>query len=64
MDNTNLLFSSKSLKNINQKINFELKNIVFSLRANNSCFYRQKTVIKKSMNFQISGQKIFRDGHR
>ena len=27
-DDTNLLCSSKSLKDINQKINFELKNIV------------------------------------
>ena len=28
VDDTNLLYSSKSLKDINQKINFELKNIV------------------------------------
>ena len=30
---TNLLYSSKSLKNINQKINFELKNIGHWLRS-------------------------------
>ena len=34
VDDTNLLYSSKSLKDINQKINFELKNIVHWLRAN------------------------------
>ena len=33
-DDTNLLYSSKSFKDINQKINFELKNIVHWLRAN------------------------------
>ena len=32
-DDTNLLYSSKSLKDINQKINFELKNIVHWLRV-------------------------------
>ena len=33
-DNTNLLYSSKSLKDINKKVNFELKNIVHWLKAN------------------------------
>ena len=33
-DDTNLLYSSKSLKDINKKINFNLKNIVLWLRAN------------------------------
>ena len=67
-DDTNLLYSSKSLKDINQKINFELKNIVHWLRANKISlntkkteivlFRAQKTIIKKNMNFRISGQKI------
>ena len=67
-DDTNLLYSSKSLKDINQKINFELKNIVHWLRANKISlntkkteivlFRAQKTEIKKNMNFRISGQKI------
>ena len=68
VDATNLLYSSKSLKDINQKINFELKNIVHWLRANKISldtkkmeivlFRAWKTIIKKTMNFQISGQKI------
>ena len=67
-DDTNLLYSSKSLKDINQKINFELKNIVLWLRANKIfhgikktetvLFSAQKAVIIKNMNFRISGQKI------
>ena len=67
-DDTNLLYSSKSLKDINQKINFELKNIVHWLRANKISlntkkieivlFRSQKTIIKKNMYFWISGQKI------
>ena len=64
---TNLLYSSKSLKDINQKMNFELKNIVHWLRANKISlntkkteivlFRAQKTIIKKNMNFRISGKK-------
>ena len=66
-DDSNLLYSSKSLKEINQKINFELKNIVHWLRANKISlntkkkeivFSRaQKTIIKKNMNFRISRKK-------
>ena len=68
MDDTNLLCSSKSLKNINQKINFALKNIVHWLSANKISlntkkteivlFRGQKAIIKKNMNFRISGQKL------
>ena len=66
---SNLLYSSKSLKDINQKTNFELKNIVYWLRANKIflntkktkivlfSFRAKKTIIKKNMNFSISGQK-------
>ena len=67
MDHTNLLYSSKSLKDINQKISFELKYIVHWLRANKVSlktkkteivlFRAQKTITKKNMNFRISGQK-------
>ena len=50
-----------SFKDINQKINFELKNIVHWLWANKISLTIKKikkTEIKKNMNFQISGQKI------
>ena len=67
-DDTNLPYSSKSLKDVNQKINFELKNIVHWLRTNKISlntkktemvlFRAQKTIIKKNINFQISEQKI------
>ena len=63
-----MLYSSKSLKGISQKINFELKNLVHWLRANEIplnnekteivLFRTRKTVIKKNMSFRISGQKI------
>ena len=63
-----MLYSSKSLKGINQKINFELKNIVHWLIANEIPlnnekteivpFRTQKTIIKKNMSFRINGQKI------
>ena len=66
-DDTNLLYLTKSLKDINQKISFELKNIVHWLRANKISlnikkteivlFRVQKTLIKKNMNFRISEQK-------
>ena len=65
-----LIFSSsKSLKYINKKVNFELKNIVHWLRANKISlntsktdlilFFRSKRKqITKQLNFLISGQKI------
>ena len=34
LEKEKLIYSRKSLKDINQKINFELKNIVHWLRAN------------------------------
>ena len=67
-DDTNLLYSSKSLKDINKKVNFELKNIVHWLRANKISLNTSKTdlilfrskrkQITKHLNFRISGQKI------
>ena len=44
-DDTNLLYSSKSLKDINKKINFDLKNIVHWLRANKISLNTSKTEI-------------------
>ena len=44
-DDTNLLYSSKSLKDINRTINFELKNIVYWLRANKISLNTEKTEI-------------------
>ena len=68
VDDTNLLCSSKSHKDINQKIHFELKNIVRWLWPNEISlnpkktkivtFRIQKTITKKNMNFRIIGQKI------
>ena len=67
-DDTNLLYSSKSLKHINKKVNFELKNIFHWLRANRISLNTSKTdlilfrskrkQITKHLNFRISGQKI------
>ena len=54
---------SKSLKDINKKKNFDLKNINHWLRANkislnnDSLQINKKIQIKKHMNFRISGQK-------
>ena len=66
-DDTNLLYSSKSIKGVNEKINFDLKNIVHWLRANKislntnrteiNLFRTKKQKLKKEMNFEISGQK-------
>ena len=44
-DDANLLYSSKSLKVNNQKINFELKNIAHWLRANKISLNTKKTEI-------------------
>ena len=67
-DVTNLLYASKSIKDINRKVNFDLKNIIHWLRANKISLNADKTelilfrsknkVITKNQNFWISGQKI------
>ena len=67
-DDTNILYRNKSLKKINQRINFDLKNIVKWLRANRISLNTNKTeivlfksprkIITRKMNFRISGQKI------
>ena len=67
-DDTNLLYASSSLKDINKKINFDLSNLVQWLQANKIALNVNKTdiiifrsprkqIIKK-MNFRLSGQKI------
>ena len=67
-DDTNLLYASKSIKDINRRVKLDLKNIIYWLRANNISLNADKTelilcrsknkVNTKNLNFQISGQKI------
>ena len=67
-DDTNLLYSSNSLKQINRYINHDLKLIVHLIRANRISMNVDKTEIvifrskrkqiTKSMNFRISDRKI------
>ena len=67
-DDTNILYRHQSLRKINQRINFDLKNIVEWLRANRIALNTSKTEIvlfrtprkpiTRKMNFRISGQKI------
>ena len=67
-DDTNLFYSSKSLKDTNKKVNFELKNIVHWLRANKiyldtskadlNLFRSKRKQKRKHLNCRISGQKI------
>ena len=67
-DDTNILFSQKSLKKINKYINHDLSQIVQWLRANRISLNASKTeiilfrpntkTITKHLNFRISGQKV------
>ena len=67
-DDTNILFSHKSLKKINKYINYDLFQIVQWLRASRVSLNASKTEITlfrpktktmtKHLNFRISGQKI------
>ena len=67
-DDTNLLYTSSSLKDINKKINFDLSNLVQWLRANKIVLNVNKTdililrsprkQITKKMNFLLTGQKV------
>ena len=67
-DDTNLLYASSSLKDIDKKINFDLSNLVQWLRANKIALNVNKTdiiifrsprkQITKKMNFCLSDQKI------
>ena len=63
-----MLYTSKSLKDINRKVNYDLRYIVEWLRVNKISLNTGKTErvlfrfknkkITKNMNFRISGQKI------
>ena len=44
-DDTNILYTNKSLRKINQRINFDLKNIVHWLRANRIALNASKTKV-------------------
>ena len=65
---TSIAINHTQANSTKQKINFELRNIVHWLRANKFSlntkkteivlFRVQKTIVKKNMNFQISGQKV------
>ena len=67
-DDTNLLYTSKSLKKINKHINHDIKNLCQSLRNNKISLNASKTEINifktrlksttKHLNFRVSGQKI------
>ena len=55
-DDTNILYASKSLKDINYKINHDLKNIVDWLRANKISLNSGKTelVLFRTKNKHIN----------
>ena len=67
-DDTNLLYASSSLKDINKKINFDLSNLVQWLRVDKIALNVNKTdivifrspgkQITKKMNFCLSRPKI------
>ena len=67
-DDANFLYTSHSLKNLNQIVNFDLSNLVQWLRANKISLNVNKTEIVvfrsptkqiyKNLNFRLSGQKI------
>ena len=67
-DDTNLIFTDKSMKTINKHINGDLKLAVQWIRANRLSRSTSKTelvifksknkIITKHLNFRISGQKI------
>ena len=64
-DDTDLLYASSSIKDINKKINSHLSNLVQWLRENKIALNVNKTdivvflkKITKKMNFRLSGQKI------
>ena len=67
-DDTNLLYASSSLKDINKKINFDLSNLVQWLwpnkialnvnKTDNCNFQSPRKQINKKMNFRLSSHKI------
>ena len=67
-DDANIIYSHKSIRKINQRINYDLRNIVVWLRTNRIAlntdkaeivlFRRPYKPLTRKMNFRISGQKI------
>ena len=67
-DDTNLLYTSKSLKKMNKHINHDIKHLCQWLRSNKISLNASKTeiiifktklkTITKHLNFRVSGQKI------
>ena len=67
-DDTNIIYRHKSLKKINQRIQYDLRNIAEWLRANRIALNTDKTrtvlfraprkPLTRKMNFRISGQRI------
>ena len=67
-DDANIIYRHKSLRKINQRINYDLRNIVEWLRANRIALNTDKTrtvlfraprkPLTRKMNFRISGQRI------
>ena len=65
---TNIIYRDKSLRKINQRINYDVRNIVECLRAKRIALNTDKTKIvlfgtpqkplTRKMNFRISGQRI------
>ena len=68
-DDTNLLYFGKSIKNINSKVNHDLKKLTSWLNANKICLNVSKTELvlykscKKQVDFELkvklNGQKIY-----
>ena len=72
-DDTNILYASSSLKDINKKINHDLSNLVQWLRADKISlnlskteiviFKSQSEQITKHLNVRLNGQKIIFKNH-
>ena len=72
-DDTSLLYEHKSIKKINQIINFEMKKIVHWVGASNISlnsskteiiiFKSKKNKITKNLNFRVGGQKTITKTH-
>ena len=72
-DDTNILYVSSSLKDINKKINHDLSNLIKWLRANTILLNVRKTeivifkshskCISKDLNFPLNGQKVISKNH-
>ena len=73
VDDTNILYISSSLKDINKKIKHDLSNLVEWLRANKilrnvnktdiAIFKSHSKQITKHLNFCLSGQEIIPKNH-